>query len=262
MIAITLVFVIGQRGISAGESEPSLLQVHELVVQLPGKVVQINFVQFSQDAFNLVVIDNAERGVAKYRNLEEAIVAINCLAGINGGFFERSPFDPVGLMVSRGIVSGSLQRKSWINGIVAVRRGVPLLSMADTFVLDGDVSDAIQAGPMLVQDAKLVGGPYSGRIADRTFICRSTDGIWGLGVAGPCTLSELGSLLLGNEVTALMKIDSALNLDGGPSTAFWATKENGAIYKAEKWPVRNFVGVIRRKCQPSLKKKPEKGVKP
>ena len=42
-----------------------------------------------------------------------------------------------------------------------------------------------------------------------------------------------------------LKIQRALNLDGGSSTAFWFARENGTTFSIPEWkPVRDFVGVV------------------
>jgi uncharacterized protein YigE (DUF2233 family) len=206
LLVAVLVLIDAASARCTDEKGSSVLIIHELAVRLSDKEVQVTMAQFSQDAYELVVVDNGENAKAKYRDLEEAMIAMDCVAGTNGGFFERSPFEPCGLMISQGITSGSQLTKSWMNGVVAVRKGVPLLIEADSFVADSDVSDAVQAGPMLIQNGKSTGASYSGRIANRTFVCRSADGMWALGVTGPCTLNELAAILLSREVVSVISI--------------------------------------------------------
>jgi len=42
-----------------------------------------------------------------------------------------------------------------------------------------------------------------------------------------------------------LKIERALNLDGGSSSAFWFARENGSAFSiSEQKSVRDFVGIV------------------
>src|SRR5947199_8954362 len=59
------------------------------------------------------------------------------------------------------------------------------------------------------------------------------------------SLSELPAILTTTPLADDFKIQRALNLDGGSSSAFWFARANGSAFSIrEQKPVRDFVGVV------------------
>jgi hypothetical protein len=85
-----------------------------------------------------------------------------------------------------------------------------------------------------------------GRAAPRTFVAHDTHGHWALGMTGYCSLAELGAVLRHAEVTSVLDIQEALNLDGGPSSGLWLHSSAGTIYRREGSRVRNYLGLMPR----------------
>ena len=66
-----------------------------------------------------------------------------------------------------------------------------------------------------------------------------------LGFCSEVSLADLANILATTSVTADLKIQRAINLDGGSSSAFWFARENGSVFSVpEQKPVRDFVGVL------------------
>jgi hypothetical protein len=60
------------------------------------------------------------------------------------------------------------------------------------------------------------------------------------------TLAELGKILATPGLAPELKVQRALNLDGGSSSAFWFAGERGPFSISEQKGVRNFVAVVAR----------------
>jgi hypothetical protein len=209
--------------------------------------VHLSLATFSDRDFRIRVIDNARAdGTPKFTALPEAMASNGCFAGCNGGFFNRQPFDPVGGMTSDSRQVSPVDRSNWMKGLLVVRASIPALVSIDAFQDSANVTDLLQSGTWLVREGRSEIENSEGRTARRTFVCHNGKGTWGLGAADPCSLHELAALLRSSEVTALLDIQFALNLDGGPSTGLWVKGFPTDFYLRERWSVRNYVGIIRR----------------
>jgi hypothetical protein len=73
------------------------------------------------------------------------------------------------------------------------------------------------------------------------------NGGWLIGVAEYTTLRGLSDLLATPGLIAGMRVERALNLDGGRSTAFYARTSDGAEINDPGWStVRNYLAVLPR----------------
>src|SRR5207248_1878324 len=103
---------------------------------------------------------------------------------------------------------------------------------------------AIQCGPFLVDRARAVAGLDGQRRARRTFVAGTSTNEVFLGISSDGSLQQLASALVG--LTDL-KIQRALNLDGGSSSAFWFKRKEGSPFSLrEQKNVRDFVAVEAR----------------
>lgn len=75
----------------------------------------------------------------------------------------------------------------------------------------------------------------------RTFIATDGGRRWCIGVSSSLTLKELATWLAAPGALGNFRVETALNLDGGSSSAFWC-HETGISYPAFK-QVRNYLGV-------------------
>ncbi len=66
-----------------------------------------------------------------------------------------------------------------------------------------------------------------------------------LGFCSEVSLSELAKILATTRLADDFRIDRALNLDGGSSSAFWVAREDGGAFSIpEQKTVQDFVGVV------------------
>jgi hypothetical protein len=102
----------------------------------------------------------------------------------------------------------------------------------------------LQCGPFLVDGAQAVPGLNGTRSARRTFILTGGADRAAIGFCSSVTLAELGDILATPGIVADLKLQSALNLDGGSSSAFWFYGEKGPLSIREHKRVRNFLVVV------------------
>jgi Phosphodiester glycosidase len=199
----------------------------------------IDLAIFSAKSCTLRVIDNPTG-----ETLSDTMPREKCAAGVNGGYFS-SGFAPIGLLISSGRMIAPLQRARLITGVLsASARGVQILRVRE-FSRRGKIGAAIQCGPFLVDHYELVSGLDDSTSARRTFAATVTNDRALLGVCSEISLAELAAILATTRLGDDFKIQRALNLDGGSSSAFWFAGENGSAFSIrEQKPVRDFVGIV------------------
>ena len=234
--------VCGCRALTA--KEPSLIAPQETIITVGDRNVRLTLAVFSIGQCFIQVIDNAgPNDSAKFERLVNAMEANGCIAGCNGGFFNRHPFAPVGGMISNSRRISAVKSKTWMKGLLVVRNGHPSLESVDSFHDTPDITDLLQSGTWLVRAGQSETDNSRAQVAPRTFICHDGKGRWAIGISERCTLDELAALLRNDRITAIIDVREALNLDGGPSTGLWLKGEPDDFYMPEKWPVRNYVGI-------------------
>jgi hypothetical protein len=202
------------------------------------KRAMVDLALFSAKSSKLRVIDNTDGAT-----LSDAMRRTNCIAGINGGYFDPN-FAPLGLRVIDGKVTSRLTRGRLMSGVLASDNAIHIFRVAE-FSLRRKPNAAIECGPFLVDLAKSVRGLEAMRAARRTFAATGSGDRAALGFCSDATLADLASILampLGD-----FKIQRALNLDGGSSSAFWFRRKNGSAFSIpEEKSVRDFVGIVAR----------------
>jgi hypothetical protein len=106
------------------------------------------------------------------------------------------------------------------------------------------VTEALQCGPFLLERAQPVSGLNDTRAARRTFIFVGGADRAAVGFCSQVTLAQLGKILATPGMAPGLKVQRALNLDGGSSSAFWFAGESGPVSISEQKTVRNFVAVV------------------
>ena len=187
----------------------------------------------------LRVIDNP----AGTETLADAMQRRNCLAGVNGGYFDPS-FRPIGLLVSGGVVISPLTHARLLTGVLcASSNGIEIIRLRE-FSQKRKFDEAVECGPFLIDLGKRIPGLDDRRSARRTFAALARGGNAALGVSNDLTLAELSDVLSSVPLRDDFKIWRAMNLDGGSSSAFWfARKNGGALSIPEEKSVRDFVAI-------------------
>lgn len=211
---------------------------HLALTETGGDEATVELALFSMKSATLRVIDNPTGQL----DLSAAMEREHCLAGANGGYFD--PADkPVGLLISDGKMIAPLRKAKLLSGIAVVSEGrVQLLRVAEYSSKQKPVA-ALQCGPFLVDRALPVPGLDDTRSARRTFIAISGSDRAMIGFCSHVTLAQLAKLLVKPGLAPDLKVQRALNLDGGSSSAFWVAGDRGAFSIPEQKTVRDFVGV-------------------
>ena len=229
--------------IRSTESEPGRdgIAHRHIVLENAGanESAAIDLALFSAKSCTLRVIDNPTG-----KTLSDTMPREKCAAGVNGGYFS-SDFAPIGLLISDGKMIGPLQRARLITGVLSASvRGMQILRVRE-FSRRERVNAAVQCGPFLVDHYEPVRGLNDSTAARRTFAATVTSDRALLGVCSEISLAELAAILATTRLAEGLKIQRALNLDGGSSSAFWCARENGSAFSIrEQKAVRDFVAIV------------------
>lgn len=204
-----------------------------------GAEVRLELAIFSNKSANLRLIDNPNRG----GNLATAMQREQCLAGVNGGYFDPE-YAPVGLLISDGQLIAPLRKARLLSGVVSTSNGRIQIQRPTEFSMKTKPTAARQCGPFLVDRGKAIAGLNDTRAARRTFVATGGGDQALLGYATQVTLAQLGALLATPTLAPDVKIQRALNLDGGSSSAFWFAGEKGAFSIREQKTVRDYLGIV------------------
>lgn len=201
---------------------------------------------FEAREMELCVPDEGD-GAPRYGSLEAAMRQEQCAAGVNGGYFSAGAArSPIGLVRHGGRTVSPLGSKGFTVAGVLYDTGRELC-LVRTSRLRAPVEsmrEAIQGGPFLVEQGRVVPGLEKSKKAARTFIATDGAGRWCLAVSSPLTLHELACWLAEPGCMGAFRVQAALNLDGGSSCAFW--DRSAGVHLPGFKAVRNYVGVKAR----------------
>lgn len=197
---------------------------------------ELDLVRTSLQKHRIGVIRASEYGYTRstVRTLCEKSKAVAC---INANFFDESG-KPLGLIVSRAMTIQSVHKGGkTLTGLFQVTRsGVSIINRLDFD--PRSVVEAVQAGPRLIDDGKLIPGlRESSSYSRRSGVCVDRNGnvvffLLSAGIFG-LSLDDLRSLL----ITSNIGCSDALNLDGGGSAQLYiapplrGTDSRAAIYR-------------------------------
>jgi Phosphodiester glycosidase len=204
-----------------------------------GHRVNVDVAIFSAKSCALRVLDNPEgQGLGTMMKREK------CLCGVNGGYFDTD-FKPIGLRITDTRRFSPLRRARLITGVLLQsQRGIDVIR-ASEFSHTKKIVAAIQSGPFLVERSERIRGLNDSQLARRTFAGIASNDRALLGVCSEVSLAELANILATAPLAPDCKIRRAMNLDGGSSSSFWFTRENGSAFSIPgQKPVRDFVGVV------------------
>ena len=167
---------------------------------------------------------------------------------VNGGFFDPDG-KPVGLAVSGGVVLSRLAKK--LSGGVLTSDGArAALFPAEDFVLPDGGTFAVQCRPRLVVEGQPNVKSDDGKRAERSALCVRDEGqrVDVVVVRGSDDGESPGpSLFALAQHLAEVGCESALNLDGGPSTGIaWRAGEDVKLVPP-RGPVRHVVAFHARR---------------
>lgn len=207
--------------------------------------IKFEGVAFDSRSHHLLVIDQARGPGTVFESSEAVARKTGALLAINAGFFTPEG-KPLGLVIAGGSRSGAWNSASSLgSGIFAENSsgGLSIFRRNSPAAASG-ARELIQAGPLLVENGKGVGGLDGGKVAVRSILLTDGGSRWWIGKTSPCTLAALGSALSSSS-PAPWAVGNALNLDGGRSTDLFVSAEipGGPISRRGilNRPVRNFL---------------------
>jgi hypothetical protein len=229
----------------SSQSEPSPLRglEHRYLVAEDsgtGDRASLELAVFSTKTCRLRVIDQPTEPRV---DLEEMVNRGKFLAAVNGGYFDPD-YKPIGLLVVDGAIIAPFQKARLLSGVLSASAKKVQISRVAEFSMAQKPDAAVECGPMVVDLGKSVRGLESTRAARRTFAAVGAGDKAALGFCSEVTLADLSNILASISIPDF-KIQRALNLDGGSSSAFWFKRANGGAFSiAEQKPVRDFVAIV------------------
>jgi uncharacterized protein YigE (DUF2233 family) len=213
-------------------------------VQVSGTIgsVRLSGVSFSSARATLRVVDNPPEAFGSFPDL---LAATGAFAGMNGGYFHPD-YRPLGLMISDGRTIHGFEKSKLLTGVVTVRGGRLGITRAGGYAPGRDVTEALQAGPWLVEAGGVVPGLNAVKRARRSVLATDGKGRWALVACGPLTLAETAAVLRLPGLCGDWTVREALNFDGGSSTALWAATAPKPLVIPSFGPVRNYLAIIPR----------------
>ncbi len=247
LLALLFVFASaasGQWTQVSSQSEPSAakgLEHRYVVVEESGsgERASLELAIFSTKSCRLRIVDQATE---PRMELEEAMNRGNFLAGVNGGYFDPE-YKPIGLLIVDGTIIAPLQKARLLSGVLSASPKKIQIGRVGEFTRIPKPDNALESGPMIVDLGKSVRGLESSKLARRTFAAIGGGDKVAIGFCSDVTLADLSNILARVAIPDF-KIQRALNLDGGSSSAFWFKRANGSAFSiSEEKLVRDFVAI-------------------
>lgn len=223
-----------------GEPAPGV-QVIETRCVNGNQTARVTALCFNDKNHTLRVIDSPSPGNATLAN---TLTHAKAIAGVNGGYFHKD-YRSVGLVISDGKTINGFERAKLLSGIVGVKQdgNVEIIRSGEYEPAKLQFLQALQSGPMLVEDDQLVDGLNNERIARRTVVAKGRRGETALVYISSVTLADAARILSLPSILDTWKPRTAINLDGGSSSGLWC---GNGVSLPEIVRVRNFLAIVPR----------------
>jgi hypothetical protein len=208
------------------EIGPAIWQVHKKVKGR--EELELNLVFFDMKNARARLVAQTARQRFEAKTLTELAVGTGAVAGWNCGYFTPE-FGPSGLEIAQGVRAGTWQQGLPFGGVLCVQKGTLALLPDSQFRDDPAITDLVQSCPMLIQKGAVLSGIGGMDQVARTFIATDGAGKWVGGFCARAALGDLADVLIAREVLHEFRVESALNLDGGPSSGIWWKPHAGGI---------------------------------
>lgn len=208
--------------------------------------VRIRAVLFSEDKVEIRVFEQTDRNTAL--SLADFLTREKALAGCNGGYFKMRDFGVYGLQISHGIATGEVGNVSEWEGAFLVRNGKLGIERARSLSAIHEITEMVQCSPFLVEQGKAI-FPSAANEPEvrRTFVATDGKGKWLIGICNQISLSGLGRVLAKGSVIPEIHVQTAMNLDGGPSSGLWSRDNKGQVFEfKEASRVKNMIALFAR----------------
>ncbi len=204
--------------------------------------IPMEAVIFDGRTHRLIVADQPDGPGSKWADARTAGLNYGGLAALNGGFFNVDG-SPLGQLVTRGRSVGHQNRSTSLGHGYFVEDAAGELQLVRRAEFHGG-REALQTGPFLVENHRTITGLSDKSSTARSFLATDGQGGWLMVRTGACSLNSLAHALTGQSIGGV-KIEIALNLDGGRSSDLWVSSRisGGPVKTRPIWnkPVRNFL---------------------
>ena len=209
---------------------------------------------FDLHAFRMVPSAVKMRAVAQLNaagsSAAEIADATHAALVVNGGFFWITPHGnlaPTGWLEADGKTLAPRKTCRACSGAVyADKAGVHIGREHDIKASRG-ITDAVQVGPMLVENGVVITFKPDGPAAARSAVCLdAARNVIVVVALSSLTLFELAELMQAPEKSGGFACETALNLDGGPSSQLVVTVPGAAEKLGTPRPVQNFLAFFLR----------------
>ena len=181
--------------------------------------------------FRVVSATSGKRDTVRSITRQEGLIL-----GVNASYFDEKE-RPLGLLIDKGKKIQKLRNVDW--GVFQVTKaGAPTIVHARDYVVRPDTDAAVQAGPRLVVDGKVL--KLKPQIARRTAVCVDrSERVVLVVTEGGLFLRDIAELMAKDVGSGGLGCKNALNLDGGPSTqaAFTLGTDSWDLYGGSSVPV-------------------------
>ena len=169
---------------------------------------------------------------------------------INAGFFWITPkadLAPTGWLKSMGKTLAPRKSCRACAGVVYADKSGIHIARERGIKTESVITDAVQVGPLLVERGAVITFKPDGPAAQRSAICLDHDGNVVVAAAlSPLTLFELAELMQTPGTKGGFGCETALNLDGGPSTQIAVSIPGAEENLGTARPVQNFLAFALR----------------
>lgn len=196
---------------------------------------------FRSATYCLCILDEGDGH--HFGSLRKALETAGCTAGVNGGYFaDDDASSPLGLVIHRGQCLNPLATRGFTvaGTLYDTGHGIYLERSSKLSHRLSQMQEAIQGGPFLIEQGRIIKGLNDTRRAPRTFVATDGRGQWCIAVTSSMTLHQLACWLEQGALSPF-QVRTALNLDGGSSSAFYDKTSRVSIPSGK--PVRNYVGI-------------------
>jgi hypothetical protein len=195
----------------------------------------------------LRVIDLVE---AKAPHMGDAFATLGANAGCNGGV-TLPDGQPLGLMIAQSEKTGTLVPDTpQGSGLLRVQGGLISLLRSATATPDQweHAEQALQAGPLLVENHVATPGLDADSFSRRTVLVTSGTGEWAILYVPSATLDGLARMLADGKSFPRFRVATALHLSSGAASGIWLHRPNNAppLYLREIVTGRNALAVMPR----------------
>lgn len=168
------------------------------------------------------LVDQPRASLLSAPRISELTGRAKALLGVNGGYFDAD-FNPVGLYVMGGSIRRPFANRQLLSGLVVIGRTgrLEIRTKQETYQ---DAVYALQCGPLIIDPGGEIGIKNTpGPTARRTVLGIAETGELAVISTTAVSLRALAEVLHGHPAAfGVGRLERALNLDGGPSTAMTA----------------------------------------